>query len=194
MQGAWLTYDTFIKVVLLLDDCQICALWTTGRELHSQTWIWNKRVLPYLCRLQKIQLDEWTKEHYGKQFRLCLNGCSTFLNTQGPFLGILYPKAKIMEDGVLYKYNWLFYTSKFAKYWFDFMPCSFYSKNQKKNYCVLFLHIEYSNDSTYREDIIRVKRFELTTYYMLLSLIKVHGSVVSVRYFDRRNELHVDYY
>ncbi len=82
-EEAFLTLDTFVIIVLLLKDWQIHALWSTGKELHSKPWIWNTRVLPYLCRWQKVQLAEWGQ----MKFRLYLHGCSIYLDAQGTLVG-----------------------------------------------------------------------------------------------------------
>jgi len=183
MERAWVTLDVYVKIILLLDDQQVYEVWSTGRELHSKPWIWNTRVLPYLCLIQYIQWRKWKKEQSNKKFRLWLHGCSTFLDAQGPFTGTIQPES--IYDGELFKVGWLFATN-IAKYWFDFMPLNGYSK--------LFLRVEYTNDDCYREDIIHIKRLELTARHIFLNSIVVHGSVVMTQYFDRKNDLHQDYF
>ncbi len=185
-EEAFLTLDTFVIIVLLLKDWQIHALWSTGKELHSKPWIWNTRVLPYLCRWQKVQLAEWGQ----MKFRLYLHGCSIYLDAQGTLVGKAHLKPTFLDgNGMLYKGN-----SEFAKYWFDFEPYSLHSIHTKGDYNVVFLHIEYTRDSIYREDIIHVKRCELATSYLWMSSIKIWGTIVKTRYFDRHNNLYADYF
>ncbi len=59
MEGANIPFDVFMMIMHFLPDSVLYALWCTGRELHSQTRLYNERILPCVRLAQWHKLCAW---------------------------------------------------------------------------------------------------------------------------------------